>query len=131
MSLKNTLEQQKANLVMTASKEELTLMLYDGALKFVNQAIIAIENQDFEKAHILIIKTENIINEFRATLRMEYEVAERMERMYVYMYDRLVEGNIKKDTNILGEVRDMIREFRDSWKEAMIIARKENAAKAK
>lgn len=131
MSMKNPYDRGKYlnNIVFTATKEELTLMLYEGAIKFCNQAIIALENKDLEKAHELIIKAENIIMEFRITLKPEYEVSKYFDAMYTYMYGRLVEANVKKDAEILKEVRDLLRDFRDTWKEAMIISRKENAAK--
>jgi flagellar protein FliS len=113
--------------VMTASKEELTLMLYDGALKFINQAILAIEAHDVEKAHTLCTRAQSIILEFRATLDMEYDVSHQMEAMYIYIYELLLKGNMKKDVAALSEARDLVRGFRDTWKEAMLIARKEIA----
>jgi flagellar protein FliS len=126
-TVRNPLEQQRYNIVMSASKEELVLMLYDGAIKFINQAILAIQGKDFIKANTLIQKAQAIILEFRATLNMDFPVAHNMDQLYVYMHERLVEANIKKDENILNEVRDLTRDFRDTWKEAMIIARKENS----
>ena len=129
MSMKNPYEQHKTNVIMTASKEELTLMLYEGAIKFVNQAIIAIENKDPSKAHDLIVKAENIVMEFRVTLKPEFDISTQLDQLYVYMYDRLFEANIKKDVAMLEEVRDLLRDFRDTWKEAMVIARKENSTK--
>ena len=115
--------------IMTASKEDLTLMLYDGALKFINQAILAVENKDMEKANMLCMKAQAIILEFRATLDMSYEIAHQMDTLYIYIYELLVDGNLKKDTEKLSEARDLVRNFRDTWKDALIIARKENSAK--
>ncbi|HBY20479.1 MAG: flagellar export chaperone FliS [Clostridiales bacterium GWE2_32_10] len=105
--------------VMTASPQELTLMLYDAALKFCNQAIRAVENNKIEEAHNAIIKTENIILEFMSTLDEKYDVAKNMELMYDYIYRRLLEANLKKDKVILEEIQGYIRELRDTWKEAM------------
>ena len=105
--------------LMTASPGELTLMLYEGAIKFCNIAIAAIENNDIQKAHINIVKVENIIEEFRATLDYKYPVAEDFEKVYVYIYDRLVEANMKKDKDILEEVLKHLRTMRDTWKEVM------------
>ena len=85
------------NKVMTASPAELTLMLYDGAIKFCNIAIRAIEEGDVEKAHNNIVKVENIIDEFRATLNHKYAVAEDFENVYVYLRERLSLANMKKD----------------------------------
>lgn len=109
--------------LMTASPGELTLMLYEGAIKFCNIAIVAIENNDIQKAHINIVKVENIIEEFRATLDHKYPVAEEFEKVYVYIYDRLVEANMKKDKDILEEVLKHLRTMRDTWKEVMVRAK--------
>lgn len=109
--------------LMTASPGELTLMLYEGAIKFCNIAIAAIENNDIQKAHINIVKVENIIEEFRATLDYKYPVAEDFEKVYVYIYDRLVEANMKKDKDILEEVLKHLRTMRDTWKEVMVRAK--------
>lgn len=107
------------NKVMTASPAELTLMLYDGAIKFCNIAIRAIEEGDVEKAHNNIVKVENIIDEFRTTLNHKYVVAEDFENVYVYLRERLSLANMKKDKEILEEVLKHLRTMRDTWKEVM------------
>ncbi|MCI9445977.1 MAG: flagellar export chaperone FliS [Lachnospiraceae bacterium] len=107
------------NKIMTASPGELTLMLYEGAIKFCNIAISAIEQGEIQKAHDNIVKVERIIEEFRATLNHKYAVAEDFENVYVYVYDRLVEANIKKDKEVLEEVLKHLRTMRDTWKEVM------------
>jgi len=107
------------NRIMTASPAELTLMLYEGAIKFCNIAIAAVEQGNVQKAHENIVKVENIIEEFRATLNHKYPVAEDFENVYVYIYDRLVEANIKKDKEILEEVLKHLRTMRDTWREVM------------
>jgi flagellar protein FliS len=127
--MRSPLEQQRYNTVMSASKEELALMLYDGAIKFINQAILAIQAKNFSKANTQIQKAQAIILEFRATLNMDYPIAQNMDQLYIYMHERLIEANMKKDENILTEVRELTRDFRDTWKEAMTIARKENSRK--
>lgn len=109
--------------IMTASPGELTLMLYEGAIKFCNIAIVAIERDDVQKAHTNIVKVENIIEEFRATLDHKYPIAEDFEKVYVYIYDRLVEANMKKDKDILEEVLKHLRTMRDTWKEVMVRAK--------
>ena len=104
---------------MTASPAELTLMLYDGAIKFCNIAIRAIEEKDIEKAHNNIVKVENIIDEFRATLNHKYPVAKEFDNVYAYLSRRLLEANMKKDKDILEEVLKHLRTMRDTWKEVM------------
>lgn len=108
---------------MTATPAQLTLMLYEGAIKFCNIAIMAIEQGNIQKAHDNIKKVENIINEFRSTLNYKYEVANDFENVYRYIYDRLVEANIHKDKEILEEVLVHLRSMKDTWEEIMKRAR--------
>lgn len=115
----NQYAQYNNSKVLTASPAELTLMLYDGAIKFTNIAIMAIEKKDIEKAHNNIVKVEKIINEFRATLDSKYAVSQDFDRVYVYLLQRLLEGNVKKDTEILEEVNTHLRSMRDTWKQVM------------
>ena len=105
--------------IMTASPAELTLMLYEGAIKFCNIAIVAIEQKDNEKAHNNIIKVENIVSEFQKTLNRDYKVAEDFDNVYTYLKQRLIEANLKKDKDILEEVLGHLRTMRDTWKEVM------------
>ncbi len=119
MPSRNPFAEYTNNKIMTASPAEITLMLYEGAIKFCNIAIIAIENGEIEKAHVNIKKTQRIIEEFRNTLDRQYKVAEDFDRIYVYLLRRLLEANIKKDKEILEEVNMHLRSVRDTWKEVM------------
>lgn len=121
MALPNAYAQYNNSKILTASPAELTLMLYDGAIKFCNIAILAIEQKDIEKAHVHIVKAQKIVDHFRQTLDMRYEVAQDFERVYVYLAQRLSEANIKKDAEILEEVNTHLRSMRDTWKEVMRI----------
>lgn len=105
--------------IMTASPAELTLMLYEGAVKFCNIAIVAIEKNEIEKAHINIRKVEDIITEFQATLDHKYPVAKEFDKVYAYLQQQLVDANVKKDKDILEEVLVHLRTMRDTWKEVM------------
>jgi flagellar protein FliS len=109
--------------ILTASPAELTLLLYEGAIKFSNLAVMAIEKKDYSKANLNIIKAEKIITELRTTLNFNYPVAKSFEEVYNYIYDRLIEANIKKDTQLLEEALGYIREMRDTWKEVMHLAK--------
>ncbi len=111
--------QYKNNKVNAASGPELTLMLYDGAIKFLNIADFAIEKNDVEKAHNNIVKTEKIIDYLRATLDMKYPVAQDFENMYSYISRRLIEANISKDREIVAEVNQHMHSIRDNWVEVM------------
>lgn len=119
MAVKNPYAAYANSKIMTASPAELTLMLYDGAIKFCNIAIMGIEEKDIEKAHNNIIKVERIIHEFLNTLDHKYPVAKDFENVYNYLIRRLHEANIKKDAEILQEVLKHLRTMRDTWKEVM------------
>ena len=107
------------NAIMTASKAELTLMLYDGAIKFCNIALSGFENKDYEKINTNLKKAQAIITEFRDTLDHKYPVWEDFERVYDYIYRCLIDANIHKDEEKLQEALKYIREMRDTWKEVM------------
>ena len=117
----------KNSKILTASPAELTLMLYEGAIKFCNIAITAVEQKDIQKAHDNIVKTQKIIEHFRVTLDMKYPVAQDFERVYVYLEQRLVQANMKKDPEILQEVLEHLHTMRDTWKEVMRINREKGA----
>ena len=119
MALNNGYAAYANNKIRTASPAELTLMLYEGAIKFCNIAIRAIEEKDVPKAHNNIVKVENIIMEFQITLNHKYPVAKDFDAVYSYLKNRLVEANLKKDKEILEEVLEHLRTMRDTWKEVM------------
>lgn len=123
MALPKGYEKYGNDKIMMASPAELTLMLYEGAIKFCNVAIMGIEQKDVEKSHKNITKAENIIGYLRETLDMKYPVAQDFENIYVYLNERLVEANIKKDKEILEEVCGHLRSVRDTWKEVMRLNR--------
>lgn len=127
MALPNAYSQYSNSKVLTASPAELTLMLYEGAIKFCNIAELAIERKDIQKAHTNIVKTQKIIDYLRQTLDMKYKVAEDFERIYVYLSKRLVEANVKKDKAILEEVNMHLRSVRDTWKEVMRVNREKGS----
>ena len=111
------------NAVTTANPQELTLMLYDGALKFMRLAKLAIDqgNPDLKNANIQ--KTQAIFQELRLTLNKDIAISSNLDSLYEYMWRRLVDANVKNDTTILDEVLDFTTELRDTWKEAMKLAK--------
>lgn len=117
----NAYTQYNNNKVMTASPAELTLMLYEGAIKFCNVAEAAIDDNNVEKAHVNIVKAQRIIDYLRQTLDMKYAVAQDFENIYSYLSQRLIEANIRKDKEILEEVNGHLHSVRDTWKEVMRI----------
>ncbi len=107
------------NSIQTASPAKLTLMLYDGAVKFCNIALEAMDDNNYEKISNNIIKAENIIVEFRTTLDMKYPIANEFDKVYDYIYRRLVEANMKKDKEILEEALSHIKTMRETWIKVM------------
>ena len=124
----NAAEAYKRQQVLTATPEALTLMLYNGALRFMTEGREAIEKKDYEEANNSLQKAQNIITEFRVTLNMEYEIAHQLLPLYNYVYDRLVEANMKSDLTQLDEAKNIITELRDAWAQAMKKARAEKGA---
>lgn len=116
MAYRNAAQIYGQNKVTTASPAELTLMLYEGAIKFCNKAIEAVDKNDVQEAHNNIMKVENIIAEFQATLDHKYEVAKDFDIIYDYIYRRLVEANLHKEKAVLEEVLGHLRDMRDNWK---------------
>lgn len=119
MGFPNAYAQYNNSRVLTASSAELTLMLYEGAIKFCNIAQIGIENQEVQKAHVNIIKTQKIIEHLQATLDANYPVAQDFSRIYDYLIKSLIQANVKKDVVILEEVNGHLHSIRDTWKEIM------------
>ena len=129
--MQNPYEKYRNNAINTATKEELTLMLYDGAVKFCNQALASMEVKDHLKTNELIRKVQNIVREFQITLDKKHDIANQLDLLYDYLHRRLLEANLKKDTEMLTEVRDHLRSLRDTWKEAMKLAKQGMAPAAK
>ena len=121
----NAAEAYKRQQVLTATPEALTLMLYNGALRFMTEGRDAIEKKNFEEANTSLQKAQRIITEFRVTMKMEYEISHQLLPLYNYVYDRLVEANLKSDVTKIDEAKSIITDLRDAWAQAMVKARKE------
>lgn len=103
MALPGAYSQYNNSKILTASPAELTLMLYDGAIKFCNIAIVAVEQKDIEKAHVNITKTERIVDYFRQTLDMSYPVGRRILRESTLI-------------SAAGSWRPILKRIRRSWR---------------
>ena len=119
MALPSAYAQYNNSKVLTASPAELTLMLYDGAIKFCNIAELSVEKNDIPRAHENIRKVQNIIGYLHSTLDKKYEVSKDFDNIYSYLERRLVEANVKKDKEILEEINTHLHSIRDNWKEVM------------
>mgnify|MGYP004721133109 CR=1 FL=1 len=121
---------QKSN-IETASREQILIMLYDGAIQFLNKAKIAIEKHDTEAAHNNLISTQNIIYEFINSLDREIapDLAARLTSLYEYFIRRLVHANMKKEIAPIDEVLGYLKSLKATWEKAIEISKKEAAAK--
>ncbi|WP_347451160.1 flagellar export chaperone FliS [Acetoanaerobium noterae] len=124
MTANNAYAKYKEQSVTTATPEELTLMLYNGCIKFINLAEVFIDDKNIEKINVNILKAQDIVNELNITLNMDYEVSENLRQLYSFVNERLIEANLRKDKKPLLEAKEIVTELRDTWKEAMALSRK-------
>lgn len=129
MAVQNPYQSYQQNSVNTASPGELTLMLYNGCLKFVHQAKKAIEDKNIEARNINIQKASKIITELMVTLNQELEITKQILPLYDFMNRRLIEANLKNDLTALSEVEDLLVDFRDTWKQVIQLNRQKQFAK--
>lgn len=115
----NAAQLYKNNSIQTASPAKLTLMLYDGAIKFCNIAKDGLHENDIAKASNNLIKAQRIITELRGSLDKKYEVSKDFDLVYDYIYRKLVEANIQKNEESLEEALKYTREMRETWVEVM------------
>ena len=103
--------------VTAAPQKKLIIMLYDGAIKNLKLAVMAINAKEIEKTNTLIIKAQNIISEFMITLDFEKggDIANSLYSLYEYMYNTLIRANIEKDTAKVEEVIGYLEELRVTW----------------
>ena len=121
----NALNVYKQNSVTTASPGELTLMLYNGCLKFLGKAKTAINEKNIQEKNLNLQKAQAIIAELMSTLNMDIEISKQMLPLYEYINRRLIEANIKNNSAIIEEVEGLVTEFRDTWKEVIKITRQQ------
>lgn len=115
MTTANAYQAYQSNAALTSSPQNLTLMLYNGAIKFCMQGKQAIEEKDPKEAHRLIMRAQDIIQELQITLDHKYPISEELDRMYEFILYQLTEANIAKSTENLDIAADFIREIRDTW----------------
>jgi flagellar protein FliS len=102
--------------VMTASPEQLVVMLYDGAGRFLSQAEVAMVGGTWLQASEMLSRAEAIIDELLATLDMETgEIAERLQAIYVFCKARLIEARLERDPGRVDQVARLLDELRGAW----------------
>lgn len=105
--------------IKTATPEELTLMLYNGCIRFLKQAQMSIANKDYKSKNLYITKAINIIDELQVTLDMKYDISQNLASLYEFFKQRLVLASMRLDQDVLQEVIDMVTDLRDTWHEAI------------
>ena len=128
MAVNNPYQSYQQNSINTASPGELTLMLYNGCLKFIRLAKTGIAEKNIEVKNTNLLKAQKIVQELMVTLNLDHEVSKNMMSLYDYLNRRLIEANIKSDAAILDEVEEFITEFRDTWKQVIQINRQKQYA---
>lgn len=123
MNAATTANTYKTQQVMTASPEELTLMLYNGAIRFVNESIQATQLGNLEKANAANLRAQDIVREFMSTLDMQYELSQNWMALYQFIEQSLIQGNIKKQVRPLEEAKTILVDLRNTWVEAMKMAK--------
>lgn len=119
MAVLNPYNQYKQQSILTASPGELTLMLYNGCIKYIGMARIHIQDNNIQGAHDYNMRAQAIIEEFISTLNFNYEISNRIYQTFEYLLHRLVEANIHKDIQILDEVLEHVAGLRDTWEKVL------------
>ncbi|MDC3412234.1 flagellar export chaperone FliS [Aquibacillus sp. 3ASR75-11] len=119
MAVNQAYQTYQNNSVNTASPGELTLMLYNGCLKFIKYAKTGIENNNYEMKNTNIQKAQKIIQELMITLDQETDIAKQVMPLYDYINRRLMDGNVDNSLDALEEAHVLVTEFRDTWKEVI------------
>lgn len=114
----NPYERYRQTRIQTASPLELVIMMYDGAIRFINQAKKVLAEKDYVTANKALQRAQDIIDELNISLNPEAgEIAANLRSLYVYINQRLIEANMKKDGKILDEVLQLLTTLRSSWTE--------------
>jgi len=103
--------------VMTATPEQLQMMLYDGAIRFSEQARAALEARDYEKSYNMISRVQKIITEMSCTLKREVlpELCDKLTALYGYVYKKLIEANVQHSVGAIDEALELLRYQRETW----------------
>lgn len=127
MQSKNPYSMYANNSINTASNQELTLMLYDGAIKFGNKSIDALKARNYQESNMYNQRVQDIVRELQVTLDRKYPISQQYNQLYEYIYGKLTQSNAEKSVEAMEEAIDLLREFRDVWKQAMQIVKTQNA----
>lgn len=124
----NGYQQYKQQSVDTMTSGEMLILLFDGAVRNVTSAGLALERQDYDTFETAVEKTDKIIRYLSATLNMDYEISKDLYRLYDYFLYQLSRLRAGRNKEITQELRKMLMELRDTFKEADRIASNHGAA---
>lgn len=116
MAMNKHYEAYQNNAITTASGGQLTLMLYNGCIKFIKQAMNDVNEKNFEGKNTNIQKAQDILQELMLTLDRNIPIAAELLPLYEYMHFRLTEANIQNSSADLEEVLSYVIDFRNTWK---------------
>ncbi len=105
--------------ILMAKPQELTMMLYEGVVRFIKLAKYYLDKSSVEKTHENAVKAQNIVLELQATLNMDYEVSYNLSKLYDFVLNELIQGNIDKDSKRFDNALEIVQELSDTWREAI------------
>lgn len=115
---KNPYETYKQQSIMTMTRGEMLLKLYDEVIKQLNGAEIYIKENDITKTNAALQKTQKILNYLKSTLDFQYEISNNLASLYDYFCRQTISANIKKDAAPIKEILPMIEELRETFAQA-------------
>ena len=120
-------KQYQKSSIETASREQILIMLYDGAIQFLNKARVAMQNNEHESIHNNLMGAQNIIQEFINSMDREVapQLAENLISLYEYFLRRLVQANMKRQIEPIDEVLKYLKSLKATWEQAIVLAQKE------
>lgn len=120
-------KQYQKSSIETASREQILIMLYDGAIQFLNKARVAMQNKEIEETNNNLIRAQNIIQEFISSMDREVapQLAENLISLYEYFIRRLIQANMKHQIEPIDEVLKYLKSLKATWEQAIILAQKE------
>jgi flagellar secretion chaperone FliS len=119
MALNNPYQTYLKQAVTTSNPENLTLLLYQGLIKFIRLSKNAVEKKNLEESHQNNLRAQDILSELMVTLNREYAISESLLPLYEFMKYRLIEANTSKNMNILEEVEGYAVELAETWSNAI------------
>lgn len=119
MMMSKQVQAYQNNTVNTASGPQLTMMLYNGCMKFIKQGMKDLEEKNYEAKNTNLQKAQSIIQELMLTLDQDVEISQQLLPLYDFIHHQLQQGNLKNEMSYLQEALEFVTEFRDAWKEIM------------